>query len=89
MTLPIPPQPWPQQAAGVPATPHPQGAPPTKRTRRIFLWAFLAVQAIFLIWVVSGDATASGTPADCLGSSSGLDAQTCNAASDHSAASSR
>jgi hypothetical protein len=49
-----------------------------KKKRRIFLWVFLAIQALFLIWVISGAASANGTPTDC----SGLDAETCNAASD-------
>ena len=51
-----------------------------RRTKRVFMWVFLAIQALFLIWVISGAATAGGTPADC--ATSGLDLETCNAASD-------
>ena len=42
------------------------GAAPKKR-RRVFLWVFLAVQVLFLIWVISGAASGSGTPAECRG----------------------
>ena len=38
-------EPWPPQAA--------QPAPP-RRKRRVFLWVFLAIQALFLIWVITG-----------------------------------
>jgi hypothetical protein len=55
---------------GVPAT--------KKKKKRIFLWAFLFVQAIFLIWVIAGISSASGQANDC----GSLDADTCNAASD-------
>lgn len=44
-----------------PATTHP---PQRKRKRRVFMWVFLAVQAIFVIWIISGIASA-GTPSDC------------------------
>ncbi|MFF5973764.1 hypothetical protein ACFY7C_19770 [Streptomyces sp. NPDC012769] len=39
-------------------------APPHKR-RRIFMWIFLAIQVIFVIWVIVGATSASGTPDDC------------------------
>ncbi|MCO1660302.1 hypothetical protein [Pseudonocardia humida] len=49
--------------------PHqPQGvqAPPTppRRKRRVFMWVFLAVQALFLVWVVS---SLSGAADNCDG----------------------
>ncbi len=40
----MPPAGWQPQAAG----------PPPRRRRRIFLWFFLAVQALFIIWLVVG-----------------------------------
>lgn len=51
---------------------------PEKKKRRIFLWVFLVVQALFIVWIISGAMTASGQPEDC----EGLSAETCNAASD-------
>lgn len=49
-----------------------------KKRRRIFLWVFLAVQVIFLVWVISGAASAGGQPTDC----GTLDAELCNDAAD-------
>ncbi|HET7356892.1 MAG TPA: hypothetical protein VFJ09_09495 [Nocardioidaceae bacterium] len=49
-----------------------------KKKRRVFMWFFLAVQAIFIIWIIAGIASGSGQPTDC----GTLDAKTCNAASD-------
>lgn len=51
---------------------------PPRRKRRIFLWVFLAVQLLFVVWIVAGASTGAGTPADC----TGLDVETCNAAAD-------
>jgi hypothetical protein len=45
-----------------------------RKKRRIFMWVFLAVQALFLIWVIAGASGASGTPDDC----GTLDAALCN-----------
>ena len=47
---------------------------PAKKKKRIFLWVFLAIQALFIVWIISGTAGASGTPTDC----GTLDAATCN-----------
>lgn len=49
-----------------------------KKKRRIFLWVFLAVQVLFIIWIIAGLSGASGDAADC-GSLSQAD---CNAAED-------
>jgi uncharacterized membrane protein len=40
-------------------------APAPKKKRRIFLWVFLAVQVLFLIWIISGVSSAGGDPTDC------------------------
>ena len=64
-----PPRPWPGPEGSAPLQ-HPQQtrtAPPPRRRRRIFLWIFLAVQILFLIWVITGAATSSGTPEECRG----------------------
>ena len=45
------------------------------RKRRVFLWVFLAIQAVFLIWIIAG--AASSTPA-C----NGLSARACADAAD-------
>lgn len=49
-----------------------------KKKRRIFIWFFLAVQALFLLWVIAGAHTGAGQPTDC----GTLSAQTCNDAAD-------
>ncbi|MFJ8932054.1 MULTISPECIES: hypothetical protein [unclassified Streptomyces] len=38
------------------------------------MWFFLAVQVIFLLWIILGARSSSGTPDGC----GSLDAQTCN-----------
>jgi hypothetical protein len=42
----------------------PLPAPPQKpkRKRRVFLWVFLAVQVLFIIWLVTGLATVHSAP---------------------------
>jgi hypothetical protein len=37
-----------------------QQAAPVRKKRRVFLWVFLAIQVLFLIWVIAG--AVSGTP---------------------------
>jgi len=37
------------------------GAPPRKK-RRVFLWVFLAIQVLFLAWIITGAATANNAP---------------------------
>jgi len=45
-----------------------------KKKKRVFLWTFLAVQALFLLWIIAGASSAGGSPTDC----GTLDATTCN-----------
>lgn len=49
-----------------------------RKPRRVFMWTFLAIQALFLLWVITGLMSQSG---DCTGLS-GLAAHNCAAASD-------
>lgn len=55
---------WPQQPA--PHSQPPPGyyqqppAPPRRKKRRVFLWVFLAIQVIFVIWIIAGAATKTG-----------------------------
>lgn len=49
---------------------------PAKPKKRIFRWFFLAVQFLFLIWIISAISSSSGTPEDC----GSLSAEACNAA---------
>jgi hypothetical protein len=57
--------PWPpqyqQQQPPQGYYPPQQYAPPRKR-RRVFLWVFLAVQALFLIWIIAGVASHPAGP---------------------------
>lgn len=50
-----------------------------KKKRKIFVWFFLAVQLLFIIWVIAGAMTANGSQGDCGGN---LAADTCNSAHD-------
>jgi hypothetical protein len=45
------------------------------------LWIFLAVQILFLIWVITGIASGSGTPEECRGLT-GDNLELCKDASD-------
>ncbi len=53
-------------------------APPAKKKRRIFLWVFLAIQLLFVIWIIAGLSGNSGAAEDC----GTLDKATCEAAED-------
>jgi hypothetical protein len=46
-----------------------------KRKRRVFMWVFLAIQVLFLVWIIAGAATKGG-------SCNGLTAHECADASD-------
>lgn len=48
-----------------PNTPAPAAAPPRNK-RRFFLWVFLAIQAIFIIWLVAGAHTSTAPTASQL-----------------------
>ncbi len=48
--------------------------PRRAQERRVFLWTFLAVQALFLLWILPGSALLA--PGDC----GTLDAESCEAA---------
>ena len=50
----------------------------TKKKRRVFLWFFLAIQLLFLIWIIAGVGGSSGSAEDC----GTLDQATCDAAED-------
>ena len=49
-----------------------------KKKKRIFMWFFLAVQILFLIWIIAGIAGNSGDATDC----GSLSQQACNDAAD-------
>lgn len=79
-----PPGTWPEAPQGSPSSQPPyQGstAPPPRKRHRVFLWVFLAVQLLFLAWVIVGATGASGTPEECRGLT-GDDLDLCNDAND-------
>lgn len=45
-----------------------------KKKRHIFLWVFLAVQVLFLIWIITGATSSVGPETDC----GSLSQQACN-----------
>ncbi|MFF4537906.1 hypothetical protein [Streptomyces aureus] len=78
-----PPQAWgPRPAATPPPQSHQWGEPPQappenrsptrspappKKRHRVFFWFFLAVQILFLVWVIAGVASGNGTDESCSG----------------------
>lgn len=50
-----------------------------KKKRKVFFWFFLAVQVLFLIWIIAGVHSGSHVNA---ASCQGLDTQTCQSAAD-------
>lgn len=58
-------------------TTHVTVADKPRKKKRIFFWFFLAVQALFLIWIIAG-ANSGSTPTDC----GSLSAQACQDAND-------
>lgn len=65
---PQPPSPgqMPYPASGPQQSYAPPAARPRKR-RRIFLWFFLAVQVIFIIWLITGGVAADHNVTHCVG----------------------
>lgn len=47
-----------------------------KKTKRVFMWTFLAIQVLFIVWIVGGIASAGNSATDC----GTLSAKTCEAA---------
>ncbi|WP_432001254.1 hypothetical protein [Streptomyces sioyaensis] len=58
------------------AVPDPKPPPAPKKPRRVFMWTFLAVQALFLVWVITGAASGGSDDSLCQGLT-GQDYQTC------------
>ena len=50
-------EPWP---------PYQQAPAPRRRRRRVFPWVFLAVQALFVIWVIAGIASGARIHSDAV-----------------------
>lgn len=57
-----------------------QPAPP-KKQRHIFRWVFLAIQLLFLIWIIAGISSASGSTAKSCAGLTGDALNTCTTAS--------
>lgn len=70
-----------------PSTPSPGYGPgnpapvAAKKKRRIFPWFFLVVQAIFLIWIITGASSSGSTTAKSCANLTGQALQTCQDAS--------
>ena len=62
---PPPPAPYGQQP--YPPSGQEQGytQPPPRKRRRVFVWVFLAVQVLFVIWVIAGAASGHTAVANC------------------------
>jgi len=58
--------------------PAPQPQQPAKKRHRVFLWVFLAIQALFIYWVIGGAHAASTSNHDC----GSLSAKACQDAAD-------
>jgi hypothetical protein len=39
--------------------------PPVKKRKRVFMWFFLAVQVIFLVWIIAGGHSAATDTSHC------------------------
>ncbi|WP_206324222.1 hypothetical protein [Streptomyces sp. HNM0574] len=78
-----PPEQAPRQTHTAPAQPPPQeGRAPAQRKRhRVFFWFFLAIQVLFLVWIIWAVASSGGTPEACRGLT-GDDLQLCKDAND-------
>lgn len=53
-------------------------AEPRKKKKRIFLWFFMAVQVLFVVWIIAGASSSGGDATDC----GSLSQQACNDAED-------
>jgi uncharacterized membrane protein len=42
--------------------PYPPRPAPPRKLRRVLMWVFIAVQVIFLVWIIVGVVTATGNP---------------------------
>ncbi len=51
--------------------------PPQKKKKRVFFWIFMAVQALFVIWIISAVSSSGGDATGC----GSLSQQDCNDAS--------
>ena len=60
--------PYPPQWQQPYAAPQPPQGPPSgrrRKRRRVFPWVFLAIQALFVIWVIAGAASGHSAAANC------------------------
>jgi hypothetical protein len=64
----VPPGYGPQQSA--------QTQPPAPKKKRVFMWFFLAIQVLFILWIITGLQSAGSTPSDC----GSLSQEACNTA---------
>lgn len=60
-------------------SPNGTGEPPVRKRKRLFMWFFLAVQALFLIWIIAG--ASSSTTAKSCANLTGQALKTCQDAS--------
>ncbi|MFF1380698.1 hypothetical protein [Streptomyces sp. NPDC058308] len=66
-SAPAPPPPSPPSPYTYPAPHRRDAAPSARASHRVFFWVFLAIQVLFLIWVVAGLASGSGASESCSG----------------------
>lgn len=63
------PPPWQQypQAQGAPTQGWPQqpAAQPPRKRRRVFMWVFLAIQVLFIVWLIGGISNGHTAAANC------------------------
>lgn len=56
-----PPGNYPPPPSAYPYPQQPYGQPPARKRKRVFMWVFIAVQALFVIWLITGIASAHGS----------------------------
>ena len=49
------------------STPTPAPVAPPRKKRHVFLWIFLAIQVLFIIWLITGGASADHGVTHCTG----------------------